>query len=69
VAALKIAQVLQNGTKLLSEFPEAGRPMNDDSGRRELFTPFGSSSYVLRYFIDEEYVVIVRVWHGKESRH
>ena len=42
--------------------------MNDGTDRRELFLPFGASSYVLRYLIDEQTVVIVRVWHGRENR-
>jgi len=41
--------------------------MNDGTDRRELFLPFGASSYVLRYIIDVQ-VVVVRVWHGRENR-
>ncbi|MCX7098967.1 MAG: type II toxin-antitoxin system RelE/ParE family toxin [Methylococcales bacterium] len=42
--------------------------MTDGTNRRELFLPFGASSYVLRYLIDGQTVVIVRVWHGLENR-
>ena len=37
---------------------------------RELFIPFGKSVYVLRYRIDSDNdcVVVIRVWHGREHR-
>lgn len=66
-AAARAGRVLQDGAKLLADFPEAGYPMNDGTDRRELFLPFGVSSYVLRYIIDVQ-VVVVRVWHGRENR-
>ena len=67
-AAARAGRVLQDGAKLLASFPEAGSPMNDGTDRRELFLPFGASSYVLRYLIDGQTLVIVRVWHGRENR-
>ncbi len=43
--------------------------MDDDTGRRELVLSFGASAFVLRYMWDRhETVVIIRVWHSKESR-
>ena len=48
--------------------PELGRPMDDDTKRRELFLPFGASAYVLRYRIENQTIVIIRVWHGRDSR-
>lgn len=43
--------------------------MPDDTGRRELFIPFGVGFYVLRYkIVGEDCAVIVRVWHSRESR-
>lgn len=67
-AAARAGLVLQDGAKLLARFPEAGYPMNDGTDRRELFLPFGASSYVLRYLIGGQTAVIVRVWHGRENR-
>lgn len=67
-AATKAAAVILKGAALLSDFPEMGKPMNDGTERRELFEPFGGGSYVLRYKIEEGYVVIIRVWHSKEQR-
>lgn len=67
-AATKAAQVILRGSSLLEESPRLGRPMADGTGRRELFIPFGSSYYVLRYFLTNDAVVIVRIWHGREDR-
>jgi toxin ParE1/3/4 len=67
-AAARAGQILQDGAKLLSRFPEAGRPMNDGTDRRELFQPFGSGGYVLRYIIERQTIVIVRAWHSREKR-
>lgn len=67
-AAARAGQVLQNGAKLLSNYPEIGRPMNDGTDRRELFLPFGDGGYVLRTITDGKTVVIIRAWHSKEKR-
>lgn len=67
-AAIKAARVILRGSLLLEESPRLGRPMTDGTGRRELFIPFGSDFYVLRYFLTSATVVIVRVWHGREDR-
>ena len=61
--------VLQTGAKRLADFPEIGQPMNDCTDRRELFLPFGTGGYVLRYITDMEVVVIIRTWHSKEQRY
>jgi len=43
--------------------------MSDNTGRRELFMPFGAGAYVLRYMLENnDTVVIIRVWHTKEDR-
>jgi plasmid stabilization system protein ParE len=68
-AARKSAQVILRGSLLLETSPRLGRPMSDGTHRRELFIPFGSSFYVLRYFLyNDSTVVIVRVWHSSENR-
>ncbi len=68
-AASRAAHVILRGSLHLETTPKLGRPMSDTSGRRELFIPFGSSFYVIRYFLDsDDTVVIVRVWHSRENR-
>jgi plasmid stabilization system protein ParE len=68
-AASRVAGTILEGAEFLLTAPKAGRPMLDETRRREWFVPFGSSSYVLRYRIDNDHtVVIIRVWHSKEIR-
>lgn len=67
-AAGRAMAALQGGADRLAEMPEIGRPMEDDTGRRELYLPFGAGAYVLRYKVDDENVVIIRVWHSRERR-
>lgn len=68
-AARRVAQTILEGAELLDGAPEAGRPLFDGTGRRELFLPFGAGSYVLRYRLDASgSVVVIRVWHSRENR-
>lgn len=68
-AAARAARVILDGASLLKSIPEIGRPMEDDTGRRELVISFGAGSFVLRYMWDKhDTVVIIRVWHSKENR-
>ncbi len=68
-AATRAAQTLLDGAQLLQSSPALGRPMPDQSGRRELFLPFGAGAYVLRYQLqDPETVIVIRIWHSRENR-
>ncbi len=68
VAASRAMEVILEGAESLEKMPEMGRPMNDELGRRELFLPFRSEAYVLRYVLDRDDIVIIRVWHSREYR-
>ncbi len=68
-AAARAAKVILDGAGLLKSIPDVGRPMDDDTGRRELVISFGAGAFVLRYMWDRhDTVVIIRVWHSKEKR-
>lgn len=68
-AAARAARAILDGSNLLAHAPELGRPMDDDTGRRELFVAFGSGAYVIRYMHDLiNTPVIIRVWHSREQR-
>ena len=67
-AAQRAVQVILEGADQLFEAPEPGRPMSDDTRRRELSLPFAGGAYVLRYRIHAATVVIIRVWHSREQR-
>jgi toxin ParE1/3/4 len=67
-AAKRAGQDILDAANRLSQFPQMGRPMNDETSRRELVIPFGSGAYVLRYLLEDDTVFIIRVWHSKENR-
>jgi plasmid stabilization system protein ParE len=68
-AAARVAGHILEGARHLATSPRIGRPMPDDTGRRELFVAFGAGAYVLRYILEKEGTpVVIRVWHSKESR-
>ena len=67
-AARRAAQTINHAATQLGEMPHIGVRMPDDTGRREYFTPFGKHGYILRYMLDEENPVILRVWHGLDLR-
>ena len=68
VAAERAVRVIQLGARKLVDFPHIGRPMGDETERRELFIPFGAGAYVLRYRIHSDTIVVIRVWHSREER-
>jgi plasmid stabilization system protein ParE len=61
-------RAIRGGAARLAEHPWIGRRMDDETERRELVLPFGAGAYVVRYRIEHETVVILRVWHGREDR-
>ena len=48
-AARSVVACIKAATRQLGQFPEIGRSMDDDTGRREIFAAFGAGAYVLRY--------------------
>jgi len=70
IAAQKAMLAIDEGLEMLRENPFIGLQMQDNPDYQELFVPFGKSAYVLRYRIHQatDELVVVRVWHGRESR-
>lgn len=63
------ARVISQSVSLLETSPHIGRPMHDETGRRELVISFGAGAYVLRYMLEkDETVVVLRIWHNRENR-
>jgi plasmid stabilization system protein ParE len=64
-AAQRVAQRLRGAIQRLVETPQIGRPVANMPGEiRELI--FGK--YVVRYEVRQQYLYILRIWHGKEDR-
>lgn len=66
-AARQAAEALKKGAALLLNHPGLGRRLE---GRldREITIPFGKHGYVIRYRLDGDDVVILKIWHGLEDR-
>lgn len=68
-AAGLCARKILNAAELLAASPHMGRPMDDETGRREIFMSFGAGAYVLRYMLERpDKAVVIRVWHSREYR-
>ena len=66
----KALKAIKAGAASLLDNPEAGTDLQDGTGRRELYVPFGKNNYTLRYITDYEARVIrvLRIWHSREDR-
>jgi plasmid stabilization system protein ParE len=68
-AAARAIGVILEAAGQLEGMPRIGRPMPDDTARRELFAPFAAGAYVLRYMPEgDDGWVIIRVWHSREHK-
>src|SRR5690242_3861263 len=68
LAAERAIRTILEATRLLEDFPQAGRPAADlDPEHRELPVPFSSSGYVVLYGYDGAWVEILFVRHMRED--
>jgi plasmid stabilization system protein ParE len=69
-AARRAAKRILEAAHKLQELPKIGRPVLDIDRPhlRDLFIPFGQAGYWMRYTVADDYILIVRVWHGREDR-
>ena len=65
-AARRIAAEILGGIENLAVFPDIGLPVRrapDPRLVRDLFV----GNYTVRYLGEESSIIILRIWHGKES--
>jgi plasmid stabilization system protein ParE len=65
-AARRIAAEILDGIENLAVFPEMGLPVSQapvPESIRDLFV----GNYAIRYLKDERSIIVLRIWHGKES--
>jgi plasmid stabilization system protein ParE len=65
-AARRIAAEILDGIENLARFPDMGLPVSrapDPKLIRDLFV----GNYTIRYLREESSIIILRIWHGKES--
>ena len=67
-AAKRAVKAIRQGARLLTKFPEMGRPVEElPTEFREWVIEFGSGAYVALYRCDGKEVVILAVRHGREA--
>lgn len=63
-AAARVGKRLARAIRLLCDHPALGEAVEELPGVRELV----AGDYVVRYTSRDDYIVILRVWHGREPR-
>lgn len=63
-AAARVGTRLARTIRLLREQPALGKAVDGVADVREL----AAGNYVVRYTLRDEDVVVLRIWHGRESR-
>jgi plasmid stabilization system protein ParE len=68
-AADRAIAVLTAAVQSLAAFPERGKPSSPPN-LHDLIVPFGRSAHLVRYAYSApvEEIVLLRIWHGRESR-
>ena len=66
-AARHAAEALKKGAALLLAHPGLGRRLEGRQDR-ELNIPFGKRGYAMRYRLDGDDIVILKIWHNLEDR-
>ena len=67
-AAIRAAQTIRAGVKILASQPRIGHPVEDmDAEYREWLIPFGQSGYLVLYRVEAEAVLLLAVRHGREA--
>lgn len=67
-AAAQALQAIVKAGKSLAQTPQRGTPVADTPGLRKLQVKFGKLGYVIHYAFVEDEVLILRVYHGRQSR-
>jgi plasmid stabilization system protein ParE len=66
--ALRAIQVIRKAGDSLEAFPRRGAIVHEAAGLRKLQVTFGKVGFAIHYAMIEDEVVILRVYHGRESR-
>ncbi|MDD5458996.1 MAG: type II toxin-antitoxin system RelE/ParE family toxin [Phycisphaerae bacterium] len=66
-AARRAAEAIKKAPSVLMEFPLIGKSV-EGRQEREISIPFGKRGYIMRYRLDANTVVILRIWHDLEER-
>ena len=67
-AALNASRRIIDAANLLLEKPYLGHPIEDMPEFHKLSVPFGKNGYEIKYRIDDNKIIFLRVWHTREDR-
>lgn len=68
VAATKAVRTIREGMRVVSEQPEAGRPVERmDPAFREWLIGFGESGYVAFYRLEGDLAIVLAIRHQREA--
>ena len=69
LSADRAARVIADKLRNLQNYPEIGRPSDDDADLRELVIPFGAAGYIAlyRYDVSEATVYLLAFKHQREA--
>jgi plasmid stabilization system protein ParE len=70
LAARRLSKSLRDGIKRLKQFPRMGRRVRQsaDVWAPEEIRDWVTGTYIARYLLLDETIVILRIWHQKENR-
>ena len=66
VAARRAADMIHARLALLGEFPMSGPKV--DTRHRQVTVRFGRDGFVVRYCIEADVIVVMRLFHGRQDR-
>lgn len=67
-AAANAARRIIEAASLLLDNPYLGHPLEELPEFNQLYIPFGKRGYRLRYRVEGEKIIILRIWHTRENR-
>lgn len=67
-AAANAARRIIEAANLLVDNPYLGHPIEEIPEFNQLFVPFGKRGYMLRYRVEGQKIIILRIWHARENR-
>ena len=67
-AAANAARRIIEAANLLLDNPYLGHPIEELPEFNQLFIPFRKRGYTLRYRVQGNKIIILRIWHARENR-
>lgn len=67
-AADRLLIAIQDHIDLLCTAPGIGRPYDTERDIRDAVVIFSNTGYIVRYRVFDDYLLVVRIWSGREDR-